>query len=65
MTHVPKRKMRKTMQTNSCRIRRLVLVVDIPCIFFPLIKSDVDSKSFVKLSDLSSFKTSVFAIILL
>lgn len=53
------------MQTNSCRIRRQVLVVDIAYIFFPLIKSDVDSKSFVKLSDLSSFKTSVFAIILL
>ena len=65
MTHVPKRKRKKTMQTNSCRIRRQVLVVDIAYIFFPRIKSDVDSKSFVKLSDLSSFKTSVFAIILL
>ena len=53
------------MQTNSCRIHRQVLVVDIAYIFFPLIKSDVGSKSFVKLSDHSSFKTSVFAIILL
>lgn len=53
------------MQTESCRIRRQVLVADIAYSFFPLIKSDVDSKSFVKLSDLSSFKTSVFAIILL